>query len=128
MLRKHPVSDDAKEKISSKAKMKDRSEVLSKGTPAAMHSPKAGRFITNSSAKGWVLLSPDGIRYRCTNLMQFIRDHAADFGIPADDDASVRRIHGCFRNVKQMMKHGNGCTIYGWELLGWDDRKNCEKT
>lgn len=127
VLRKHHVSDETKANISKAAKEQDRSQNLSKGTPSAMHSPKAGRFVTNSSAKGWVLLSPDGIRYRCTNLMQFIRDHAADFGIPADDDTSVRRIHVCFRNVKQRMKHGNGCTIYGWELLEWDDRKNCEK-
>lgn len=127
LLQKHQVTDEAKAKMSKSAKAQDRSENLSKGTPAAMHSPKAGRFVTNSSAKVWVLLSPEGIRYRCINLMQFIRDHAADFGIPADDDESVRRIHCCFRNVKQMMKRGNGCTIYGWELLEWDDRKNCEK-
>ena len=127
LLQNHHVSDETKLKIAKKAKVQDRSESLSKGTKAAKESPKAGRFVTNSSAKDWVLLSPDGVRYRCTNLMQFIRDHAADFGIAADDDTSVRRIHGCFRNVKQMMKNGTGCTIYGWELIEWDDRKNCEK-
>lgn len=128
MLRKHPVSDEAKASISKAAKEQDRSQNLSKGTPAAMRSLKAGRFVTNSSAKGWVLLSPDGVRYKCTNLMQFIREHAADFGIAADDDTSVKRIHRGFRTVKQLMKRGGGCSIYGWELIEWDDRKNCEKS
>lgn len=127
LLQNHAVSDEAKAKIARKAKTQDRMQALSKGTDAAKASPKAGRFTTNSSAKGWTLLSPDGARYRCTNLMQFIRDHSEDFGIAADDDASVHRIHSSFRNVKRKMKHGNGCTVYGWELLDWDDRKNCEK-
>lgn len=127
LLKGRKRTDEERKALSMAAAGRDMSEIQKSGTEAAKASPKAGRFVTNSSAKGWVLLSPEGVRYRCTNLMQFIRDHAADFGIPADDDASVRRIHGCFRNVKQMMKRGNGCTIYGWELIEWDDRKNCEK-
>ena len=126
LLQKHQVTDEAKAKMSKSAKAQDRSENLSKGTPAAMQSPKAGRFTTNSSAKEWVLLSPEGVRYKCTNLMQFIREHAADFGIPADDK-DVRRVHATIRNVKKMMKRGDGCTFYGWSLLEWGDKKNCEK-
>lgn len=123
LLQKHHVSDETKDNISKVAKKQDRSQNLSKGTPAAMQSPKAGRFVTNSSAKGWVLLSPEGVLYKCTNLMQFIREHAADFGIPADSDKDVRRVHATIRNVKKMMKRGDGCTFYGWSLIEWDDRK-----
>jgi hypothetical protein len=123
--RKRP--DEIAAKIAAAARKQDRSDVLSRGTPAAQASTKGGRFATNSSAKSWTLISPEGVQNQCTNLMQFIRDHAADFGIAADDDTAVKRIHAGFRNVKQLMKHGSGCTIYGWTLVEWDDRKNCEK-
>ena len=118
---------DVTAKIAAAAKSQDRSDILSRGTAAAQASPKAGRFTTNSSAKGWTLISPEGVMHKCTNLMQFIREHAADFGIAVDDDAAAKRIHSGFRVVKQKMKHGSGCTIYGWTLVEWDDRKNCEK-
>ena len=121
------MSDETRINMSISAKERGVKPPEGVGTEAAKTSPKGGRFTTNSSAKGWTLLSPDGVRYRCTNLMHFIREHAADFGIAADDDAAVKRVHNGIRTVKQMMKRGNGCLIYGWSLVEWDDRKNCEK-
>lgn len=128
LLKGRKRTEEERKALSMATAGRDMSHIQKFGTEAAKASPKAGRFVTNSSAKGWVLLSPDGIRYRCTNLMQFIREHAADFGIAADDDISVKRIHRGFRTVKQLMKRGGGCSIYGWELIEWDDRKNCEKS
>ena len=126
LLQKHEVTESTRQAISKTAKKQDRSTVLSKGTPAAMQSPKAGRFVTNSSAKKWYLINPDGRRYVCINLNQFIREHAADFGVPVDSDKDVDRIAGCFRTVKCLIKQGKNCTIYGWSIVDWDDRKQCE--
>lgn len=127
LLKGRQRTEEERKALSMATAGRDMSNIQSSGTEAAKASPKGGRFTTNSSAKGWTLLSPDGVRYRCTNLMHFIREHAADFGIAADDDAAVKRVHNGIRTVKQMMKRGNGCLIYGWSLVEWDDRKNCEK-
>lgn len=127
LLKGRNRTDEERKALSMAAAGRDMSEIQKSGTEAAKASPKAGRFVTNSSAKGWVLLSPEGVRYRCTNLMQFIREHAEDFGISADDDISVNRIHANFQNGKRNAKAGKPHLIYGWVLVEWDDRKNCEK-
>ena len=122
------MSDETRINMSISAKERGVKPPEGVGTEAAKTSPKGGRFTTNSSAKEWVLISPNGVRYCCTNLKQFIREHAADFGISADDDNGVARVHANFRTGKRNAKAGKPHLIYGWALLDWDDRKNCEKS
>ena len=131
LLKGHSMSDDACAKISAKAKTQNRSSNLSKGTPAALQSPKAGRFTTNSSAKHWTLLSPDGMMYKCSNLSEFIRVHADLFGIRSDDDVAVHRIFASFAQLKIGLRKGTRSYCNeGWKLLlqsEEDDIKNCER-
>jgi hypothetical protein len=126
LLRGHKVSTDVKKKISAAAKEQDRSERLKKGTPAAMASPKAGRFETNSSARNWTIMSPSGEIYTVVNLKNWIREHKDLF----DDcytDEDVNRISNGFRVVKNNMKRGKGTVTYkGWSIL-YCGSKNIEK-
>lgn len=127
MLAGHAVSDKTRQKISSAAKKRGFTENLAKGTPAAQRSPKGGRFNTNSSAKAWTLLSPDGRIFTCTNLNNWIRTHAELFGIEPTDE-NIRRVSAGFRVIKRNIKLNRGCQTYkGWTISDWDDRKNIEK-
>lgn len=127
MLAGHSVSDSTREKISERAKQWGYTDNLRRGTPAAQSSPKAGRFITNSSAKSWVLISPDSRRFECTNLNEWIRQNIELFGCELTDE-NVGRIASGFRVIKRNIKRGRGGQTYkGWSLDDWDERKNVEK-
>lgn len=126
VLTGHSVSNEAREKISQAAKERGFTENLAKGTPAAQNSPKGGRFETNSSAKSWVLISPDGREFTCTNLNNWIRAHA-DLFETEPTDKNVRRISAGFRVIKRNIKLNRGGQTYkGWTVADWDDRKNHE--
>ena len=128
VLAGHAVSEQTRDKIRAKAKTQNRPQ-LQNGTPAAQASPKSGRFTTNSSAKSWTLIAPDGMQYKCTNLNKFIREHAAIFGI-SGDDKSVSRIAQGFTILKAGIKKGTRSTCNGgWRILFMhgDDVKNCQK-
>lgn len=127
MLIGRAVSAATREKISAHAKMHGYTENLRRGTPAALASPKAGRFTTNSSAKSWILLSPDGRRFECTNLNEWIRQNIELFYCESTDE-NVGRIASGFRVIKRNIKRGRGCQTYkGWTLEGWNDLKNIER-
>ncbi len=103
--------------LSSSAKQRGFTENLKKGTPAAMASPKSGRFETNVSAKSWILISPSGKRYECRNLMCFIRKNSHLFCIDGSNDDEVRRISAGFRTIKGNMTHNRrGHSYHGWTL------------
>lgn len=117
LLRGHEVTSDTRKKISMAAKEQDRSKNLSKGTPAAMVSPKAGRFETNSSAKDWTILSPDGKIYNFVNLRNWIRQNLDKFGNHLSE-RDVDRINSGFRVAKRNMLRGTSTTTYkGWSVL-----------
>lgn len=102
--------------LSSSAKQRGFTENLKKGTPAAMASPKAGRFETNESAKCWILVSPSGERYECRNLMCFIRKNPQLFDIDGSDE-EVNRVAAGIRTIKGNMKHNRrGRSYHGWTL------------
>lgn len=126
LLRGHKVSADAKTKISAAAKERGQTENLKKGTPAAMVSPKAGRFETNSSAKDWTIMSPSGDVYNIVNLKNWIREHMDLF----DDcytEEDVNRISAGFRVAKNNMEKGRNTVTYkGWSIL-YCGTKNIEK-
>ena len=126
LLKGHEVSDKTKAKISKAAKERGHTENLSKGTPAAMKSPKGGRFETNSSAKDWTIMAPSGNIYTITNLKNWIRQNPEKFG---DDlsEADIDRISSGFRVVARNARKGKSGTTYkGWSVL-YTGLKNIEK-
>ena len=131
LLKGHSMSDEVCAKISATAKTQDRSKTLCKGTPAAMQSPKAGRLATNSSAKHWTLISPDGVMYKCSNLSEFVRNNGDLFGIRGDDDKAVQRICTGFIVYKRGLRKGTRAYCNGgWKILlqpEEEDVKNCER-
>lgn len=127
VLQGHSVSVVTRNKISTAAKKRGSTDNLKKGTPAAMNSPKAGRFDTNSSAKSWVLVAPDGQTFECTNLNNWIRKHIEMFDCDLTDE-NVARISAGFRTIKRNIKtNRSGQTYKGWTLKNWDDTKNVDK-
>ena len=127
MLTGHSVSDATREILRVHAKQRGFTDNLRRGTPAAQASPKAGRFTTNSSAKAWTLISPDGRRFECTNLNNWIRQNIDLFGCELKDE-NVYRISAGFRTVKRNIKlNKSGQTYKGWTLESWNDLKNFEK-
>ena len=126
MLTGRVVSTETREKISERAKQRGYTENLRHGTPAAQASPKSGRFTTNYSAKSWILLSPDGRRFECTNLNEWIRQNIHLFDCELTD-TNVARISSGFRVIKRNIKRGRGGKTYkGWTLEGWNDLNNLE--
>lgn len=125
--KKHSIETKAKK--SAAAKKRDNSANLSRGTEVAKRSPKAGRFETNSSAKRWIIISPDNVVYKCTNLREFIRRHGELFCINGDDDKQVDRIESNFIVLKGGVKKGTRETCNGgWRIrLGYDDKCNFER-
>lgn len=117
-------------RISAAAKKRGYTENLRQGTPAAQKSPKGGRFATNSSARDWVLISPDGMQYKCTNLLEFIRQNGALFGINGGNDEEAEKIYTCFTALKSGIKAGKSRSTCcgGWKIqFKFHDKKNCEK-
>lgn len=120
----HKVTDETRQKISESSKGRDMSKLQVIGTAAALKSPKAGRYETNSSAKRWVLLSPDGQIYECTNLTEFVRRNPQLFDIELTDKNVIRIVHGFF-TIKKNLKRREGTVTYkGWSLLSWSDEIN----
>ena len=125
VLKGHKVTDKVKAKMSQAAKKRD-SENLKKGTPAAQKSPKGGRFETNSSAKDWTIMSPEGDIYNITNLRNWIRQNGEKFGCDLTE-ADIDRISSGFRVTARNTRKGKSGTTYkGWSVLH-TGLKNVEK-
>ena len=117
MLKGHKVGAETREKMSKAAKDNGLTENLKKGTPAALASPKGGRFETNSSAKDWTIMSPDGKVYTIVNLKNWIRQNIELFGDNLTD-ADVERISSGFRVINRNARRGKGTVTYkGWSVL-----------
>lgn len=94
---------------------------------AAKKSPLAGRFETNSSAKSYTLVSPDGIKIDVTNLRKWVRENAGLFEVEPTDE-NVSRICGGFYTIAKNIRKGiRGQTYKGWSIVVKDRRKNCQK-
>lgn len=120
-------NDETKEKMRVAAIGRDMSVLREKGTEAAKKSLKGGRFETNSSAKYWVLLSPDKEIFYVTNLKNWLRENALKFDVKPTEKNVDRLAHGFF-TVKRNIKKKEGTITYkGWTLLNWSEEKNCEK-
>ena len=100
---------------------------LDKGTEAAMKSPKAGRFETNSSAKSYTIMSPEGQEYTVTNLMNWIRENIHLFSDDNSDEAVNRVARGFYTIVRNTRLSKRGQRYKGWIVVEHDERKNVEK-
>lgn len=116
VLKGRIISDETKKKISQKASQQDRSAMLSKGTPAAQMSPKSGRFDTNINAKDWVLISPEGKRYECHSLINFIRKNPDLFGLDGSEESAKRFAHGIMTIKGNILHNRKGQTHFGWTV------------
>lgn len=72
------------------------------------------------AAKGWVLLSPDGKKYECVNLLNFFREHQNL--IPGSPEAAAWGIVVVKQTLKGQRKRNKAYHWRGWRLLSWDDR------
>lgn len=120
-------SDETRQKLKEKALKRGYTENLKKGTPAAIKSIKAGRTHENSSAKSYVLLSPDGRKFEATNIQQWVRENIHFFEGNADDKNVQKIAHGFYTIKKNTKNNHKGKTYKGWQVIDWDDRKNVEK-
>lgn len=116
------------EVLSQAAKKRGVSEITQKlGTAAAMNSPKAGRFETNSSAKTYTIMSPEGNEYQVSNLRNWIRENADLFGGDNSDEAVNRISNGFYTIARNTRLNKRGQTYKGWIVVEHDPRKNFEK-
>lgn len=132
VLRGRLLSENTKQKLSEAAKKFGHTANLEAGTPAAQASPLAGKSPENSSAKEWVLLSPSGTTYHCTNICDWSRKNANALSLFFPDGTELNVVAYRFAKgitaLKNRIKLKRGCQTYkGWQLIGWDDRKNVEK-
>ena len=123
--RKRP--EEVKAKISATAKGRDMSAIQGRGTEAAKNSPLAGRFETNSSAKTYTLVSPEGVKVEVTNLRQWARENSEFFGFDPTDENVQRICNGFYTIAKNIRLCRRGQTYKGWTIIVTDRRKNCEK-
>lgn len=77
------------------------------GVAAAMQLPGGQRGIQNRTSKLWLLVDPDGTKYAAINLVEFVRAHADDFDIHADDDRAVLSVANGFRNISRTLAGRN---------------------
>lgn len=70
---------------------------------AAQQLPGNQRGIQNRTSKLWLLVDPDGAKHAAININEFIRAHAEDFGIRADDDRAVHNVYSGFVHVSRTL-------------------------
>lgn len=95
-----------------------------------MKSEKGGRGTKNSSAKDWTLYNLNTQkRYEFTNLREWVRQNIQELFGEEPTDENISRISNGLRMIKHNMKKGKNCVTYHdeWQVIAWDDRKNCEK-
>ena len=97
---------------------------------ANQSSPKCQRGEMHNAAKKWKIKNIDtGEEFAFTNLSQWVRNNINRFMRLSDDiDTDVNRISHGFYTIKKNFIKGNNCiTYYGWQIIDFDDRKNCER-
>ncbi len=123
----HKRPESVRKKISKSAKGRDMSELRVKGTAAAQRSPKGGRFETNSSAKEYTLITPEGEKIIVVNLRNWVRGNSRLFGVDPTDENVDRICHGFYKILSNIIQNRSGQSYKGWTIEAPDRRKNCEK-
>lgn len=102
---------------------------LRKGTAAALKRPDGQRGPGHRDAKIWYLRDPEGNEVVAVNLLDWARQHTADFGMETTDRGASAIASG-FRQIKRSMegkRYRNGkpspvATYKGWTLAAWADK------
>lgn len=96
------------EESKARVRLNGRSVNLLLGTAAAQASPRSGAYVTNVSARHWILKAPDGMTYEFDNLNEFIRRHPEWFVNPRSARSALTAVATGKRNVGQYK---------GWQVL-----------
>lgn len=112
-------SDEAKKKISEKAKERDLSELQPIAVEAAKRSPNSGRFETNINAKDWHLISPEGKHYYFHSLNYWLRENGLELFGCMPDSREYNNVRSGIANAKRaaMGKKYPCCTYKGWKVI-----------
>ena len=126
------IPKESKSRISEKAKERGTPETFNKMIEANAQSPKCQRGIMNSAAKKWTIryIETQEI-FSFTNLREWVRNNLNQFDkldYEYTDDQTVDRICHGFYTIKRNYMNGKSCITYkGWQIIGFDDRKNYER-
>lgn len=93
-------------------------------------SPKCQRGEMHSAAKKWrIRYIETGEEHEFTNLAEWIRKNIDRFARKSENiDDDIKRISHCFYKIKSNLMHGRNCITYtGWQIIDFDNRKNCER-
>ena len=113
------LSDDAKRKISEKAKGRDLSALQPIAVEAAKQSPNSGRFETNVNAIDWHLISPEGKHYFFHSLSFWLRENGLELFGCKPDSKEWKNVRSGLSNAKRAMlgKKYPCCTYKGWQVI-----------
>lgn len=110
---------------SKRLKAQGYSESAKRGLAAAMALPESQRGPRHRDAKVWLLIDPEGQRYRVVNLLNWAREHAHWFDTPADEADRLRVANNISSGFKQIVQSRLGhrkhpvYTYKGWSLGDW---------
>ena len=122
-------NDEAKQEQSKRIKAKGFSDSLRKAHAAAMARPDSQRGEQHREAKVWLLIDPEGHSHHVINLMQWAREHAEWFDVPANDtdrERIARNIRSGFGQIVQsrLGHRKDGVYTYkNWTLGDWPREK-----
>ena len=116
-------SEEAKRKISEKAKGRDMAKLQVVATEKAKQSPKSGRFPTNINAKQWHLISPDGREYKFRSLQNWLRENCRELFGCEPDSREFNNIRSGLNGAKRgCMGKSYPCSTYKrWQVLPTED-------
>lgn len=123
-------TQEAREKISEKAKGRNMADLQAIAVAAAKKSPKSGRFVTNRNAIDWHLVSPDGRHYYFHSLNNWIRENGEElFGCRPDTQKFLNAISG-LQGAKRatLGKNYGSCTYKGWRVIPTEDDNKSSET
>jgi predicted nucleic acid-binding Zn ribbon protein len=80
--------------------------------------PLTGMFDTNVHAKEWVIQSPGGRKYKCRNLLNWLREHSDMLeGTPMQAWDGIVKIKYSMQGKRKYISH----QWKGWRLLEYGD-------
>ena len=130
------MSDATKQKMRDARLSNPQKDAIQRAaTEASKKSPKSGRFITNTSAIDWHLVSPDGRHFYIHSLRHWLRNEgAAEFGVLPDTreyNCVISGLNIVKRSALGLLPPGQrpSSTYKGWRVIPTraDERKAAEK-
>lgn len=117
-------TEEAKKKISEKAKGRDMRKLQKLATDAALKSPKSGRFETNINAVDWHIVAPNGTHYQFHCLSVWLRENCRELFGCEPDSREFKNVRSGLSGAKSAAigKGSYSCPTYkGWRVIPTDD-------